>query len=53
MTEQFGLPYKGSKNKLARKIVDLFPNRKHFYDLFCGGCDEVENIKENLRRDLV
>ena len=38
MTEQFGLPYKGSKNKLARKIVDLFPNRKHFYDLFCGGC---------------
>ena len=38
MTEQFGLPYKGSKNKLARKIVDLFPKRKHFYDLFCGGC---------------
>ena len=38
MTEKFGLPYKGSKSKLARKIVDLFPNRKHFYDLFCGGC---------------
>lgn len=33
-----GLPYKGSKNKLATRIVDLLPRRKHFYDLFCGGC---------------
>lgn len=34
----YGLPYKGSKNKLATRIVDLLPRRKHFYDLFCGGC---------------
>lgn len=34
----YGLPYKGSKNKLAERIVDLLPPRKHFYDLFCGGC---------------
>ena len=34
----YGLPYKGSKNKLATRIVDLLPPRKHFYDLFCGGC---------------
>ena len=34
----YGLPYKGSKNKLATKIVDVLPPRKHFYDLFCGGC---------------
>ena len=33
----YGLPYKGSKNKLATRIVDLLPRRKHFYDLFCGG----------------
>lgn len=33
-----GLPYKGSKNKLAPKIFEFFPKRKNFYDLFCGGC---------------
>lgn len=35
---KYGLPYKGSKNKLASKIFELFPKRKNFYDLFCGGC---------------
>ena len=34
----YGLPYKGSKNKLAERIVRLLPQRKHLYDLFCGGC---------------
>lgn len=34
----FGLPYKGSKSKLAERIVDLFPKAEHFYDLFSGGC---------------
>lgn len=33
----YGLPYKGSKNLLAEKIVDLFPSATNFYDLFCGG----------------
>lgn len=35
---KYGLPYKGSKNKLAQKIFELFPQKKNFYDLFCGGC---------------
>lgn len=34
----YGLPYKGSKNKLAPKIFELFPQKQNFYDLFCGGC---------------
>ena len=34
----YGLPYKGSKNKLAERIAKLLPQRKHLYDLFCGGC---------------
>ena len=34
----YGLPYKGSKNKLAERIVRLLPQRKHLYDLFCGEC---------------
>ena len=33
----YGLPYKGSKNKLAPKLFELFPQKKNFYDLFCGG----------------
>lgn len=33
-----GLPYKGGKNKLAERIVSIFPRAEHFYDLFAGGC---------------
>ncbi len=35
---KYGLPYQGSKNKLAKRIVDLLPPAAHFYDLFAGGC---------------
>ena len=35
---KYGLPYKGSKNKLAERIVRLMPKRTHLMDLFCGGC---------------
>ena len=35
---KYGLPYKGSKNKLAESIVSLLPKRTHLIDLFCGGC---------------
>ena len=35
--KKYGFPYKGSKNKLAEKIVKLFPDAENFYDLFCGG----------------
>ena len=34
----YGLSYKGSKSKLAERIVGLFPRATHFYDLFAGGC---------------
>ena len=35
---KYGLPYKGSKNKLAERIVRLLSKRTHLIDLFCGGC---------------
>ena len=35
---QYGLPYQGSKNAIAEKIVSLFPAAENFYDLFAGGC---------------
>lgn len=33
----WGLPYKGSKNRLVKKIAELFPEADNFYDLFVGG----------------
>jgi len=35
---QYGLSYMGSKNKIAEWVVSHFPEKKHFYDLFAGGC---------------
>ena len=34
----YGIPYKGSKSKLAERLTNLFPKADNFYDLFCGGC---------------
>ena len=33
----YGIPYKGSKNKIAKNIIAQLPSAKHFYDLFGGG----------------
>ena len=35
---RYGMPYMGSKNKLAERIVALLPKAEHLYDVFCGGC---------------
>ena len=34
---KFGMPYKGSKNAIAEKIISVLPPAEHFYDLFGGG----------------
>ena len=34
----YGLPYKGSKNRIAKKILDVLPPAPVLYDVFCGGC---------------
>lgn len=33
----YGIPYKGSKNKIAKDIIEQLPSATHFYDLFGGG----------------
>ena len=33
----FGLPYKGSKNKIAKWVCDILPDANTLYDLFVGG----------------
>lgn len=37
-SKSFGLPYMGSKNKIAEWVVGHLPRAVHFYDLFAGGC---------------
>ena len=34
----YGLPYKGSKNRIAKRILDVLPAAPALYDVFCGGC---------------
>lgn len=35
---RYGICYQGSKNRLAKRIVDLLPSARHLYDVFAGGC---------------
>lgn len=35
---QYGLPYKGSKSKIANQILEHIPPAGVLYDLFAGGC---------------
>lgn len=35
---KYGLPYKGSKNKIAKQIIDALPSAETFVDVFAGGC---------------
>lgn len=34
----YGLPYKGSKSRIAKKILDVLPAAPVLFDVFCGGC---------------
>lgn len=34
----YGIPYRGSKNTIAKRIIDLLPRADTFVDLFAGGC---------------
>ena len=38
MTDRYGLPYMGSKSKIARWVVERLPESDTLYDVFCGGC---------------
>lgn len=34
----YGIPYRGSKNTIAKRIINLLPRADTFVDLFAGGC---------------
>lgn len=33
----YGLPYKGSKSRIANELIACLPNAENFYDMFVGG----------------
>ena len=35
---QYGIPYQGSKSKIADRLLDVLPRAEVFVDLFAGGC---------------
>lgn len=35
---KYGLPYRGSKSRIAADIVEHLPSGPALYDLFAGGC---------------
>jgi len=35
---KYGLPYRGSKSRIAKDIIDVLPDANNLYDLFAGGC---------------
>lgn len=37
MKKSYGIPYMGSKNRIAEDIVDFLPSGKTLVDLFGGG----------------
>lgn len=38
MAKRYGVPYVGSKNKIAQWLIDKLPSSEVFVDLFAGGC---------------
>ncbi len=52
--KRYGVPYKGSKNKIAKKIIDYLPSATNFYDLFAGGCAITDcAMQENKYKNYI
>ena len=53
MKKTYGIAYKGSKNSIAKEIIDFLPKAENFYDLFMGGgaithCACLSNKYKNI-----
>lgn len=44
MGKNYGLPYMGSKNKIAEWVVAHIPQADTLVDLFAGGCAVTERL---------
>jgi len=51
MKAKYGIPYMGSKDKIAEDIIRCFPPAENFYDLFGGGFSITHAMLEKRQRD--
>lgn len=52
-SKKYGLPYRGSKRRIADKIVDLLPAAPVLVDVFAGGCAITHAALESGKFDRV
>ena len=48
--KSWGLPYKGSKNIIAKDIVNALPSGERLVDLFAGGCAITDYALKNTNK---
>ena len=48
--KSYGLPYKGSKNIIAKDIVDVLPACNRLVELFAGGCAITDYALKNTNK---
>ena len=48
--KSWGLPYKGSKNSIAKDIVNALPSGERLVDLFAGGCAITDYALKNTNK---
>lgn len=49
---RYGVPYQGSKNKIAELVVEHLPSGHTLVDLFAGGCAVTHAALLSLWEDV-
>ena len=48
---RYGIPYKGSKNTIAQKIIDFLPEAETLVDICAGGCAITHAALEHMEQN--
>ena len=48
---RYGIPYKGSKNTIAKKIIDFLPEAETLVDICAGGCAITHAALEHMEQN--
>ena len=48
---RYGIPYKGSKNTIAQKIIDFIPEAETLVDICAGGCAITHAALEHMEQN--
>lgn len=47
----YGIGYMGSKSRIAKELIKIFPSSENFYDIFGGGFSVTHAMLEHRRHD--